>query len=91
MGFGCWGLAGGVVLGVGDGQGEDNGAEENEKDASPEIRKDSHHLKLYSECWTGLLCNCERSVCPAGRAACAARGHFVTSIPLRLRLPLVAG
>jgi hypothetical protein len=27
--------------------------------------------------------------CPAGRAACAARDHFVVGIPLRLGLPLV--
>jgi hypothetical protein len=36
-------------LRVGDGQGENDGAGEQEKDASPEMRKDSHHLKLYSE------------------------------------------
>ncbi|MBB5315765.1 hypothetical protein HDF09_000415 [Edaphobacter lichenicola] len=28
--------------------------------------------------------------CPAGRASCAEGGHFVTCIPLRLALPLVA-
>src|SRR5271170_148809 len=29
-------------------------------------------------------------LCPAGRAHCAWGGHFVTCIPLRLTLPLVA-
>ena len=28
--------------------------------------------------------------CPAGQAPCAGSGHFVTCIPLRLALPLVA-
>src|SRR3984885_15644052 len=29
-------------------------------------------------------------LCPAGRAPCAGGGHFVTCVPLRLALPLVA-
>jgi hypothetical protein len=29
-------------------------------------------------------------LCPAGRASCAEGGHFVTRIPLRMALPLVA-
>ena len=28
--------------------------------------------------------------CPAGRAPCAGGGHFVTGIPLRVVLPMVA-
>lgn len=57
-GWGGFGLLGRlrVVLGIGGGQGEDNGAGEKEKDAGPEMRKDCHHLKLYSECWTGFRC-----------------------------------
>ncbi len=60
-GFGLLGRGlGGGVLGVGGWQGKGNGAGEKEKDSSPDLRKDCHHLKLYSECWTAFYSNCER-------------------------------